>query len=142
MKQDKRKVRKSPSFTLPFILQMALNTALILLAISLCILLGKEVYYFIDLSMHKGIEMDDKILERTLVFFLYFEFLSMIIKYFKEDYHFPLRYFLYIGITAMIRLIIVRHGNPLSTLLYTGAILVLVISYSILNYVARRKAKL
>jgi protein PsiE len=135
------KERKRPSFKIPFILQIALNTSLILLAITLCISLGKEVYYFIQLSLHAGIELDDKILERTLVFFLYFEFVSMIIKYFQEDYHFPLRYFLYIGITAMIRLIIVHHGNPLHTLLYTGAILVLVISYSILNYAAMRKGK-
>ncbi|MBE5100246.1 phosphate-starvation-inducible PsiE family protein, partial [Priestia aryabhattai] len=42
-----------------------------------------------------------------------------------ENYHFPLRYFLYIGITALIRLVIVEHDNPVNTLLHTCAILVL-----------------
>ena len=57
----------------------------------------------------------------------------MIVKYFKEDYHFPLRYFLYIGITAMIRLIIVDHDHPINTLLYALVVLVLVIGYFIMN---------
>ncbi|SCC67642.1 Uncharacterized protein BCZB5J_05956 [Bacillus cereus] len=51
----------------------------------------------------------------------------MIIKYFKSNYHFPLRYFIYIGITALIRLIIVSHEEPMETLLYAGSIFVLVV---------------
>ena len=66
----------------------------------------------------------------------------MIVKYFKEDYHFPLRYFLYIGITALIRLIIVSHDNPLHTLLYATAILVLIVGYYIMNSAKERKEKL
>ncbi|MED1205831.1 phosphate-starvation-inducible protein PsiE [Heyndrickxia acidicola] len=139
MKQQEGKRRKKPNFKIPFILQIALNTALILLAIVLCISLAKEVYFFIHASLYTGILMDDKILDRTLVFFLYFEFLSMIIKYFQENYHFPLRYFLYIGITAMIRLIIVHHVDALNTFMFAGAILVLVISYSILSYISLKK---
>lgn len=57
----------------------------------------------------------------------------MIVKYFRENYHFPLRYFLYIGITAMVRLIIVDHHNPLNTLIYSGVILILIVSYYIIN---------
>jgi len=47
-------------------------------------------------------------IEEILVFFLYFEFVALIVKYFKNNYHFPLRYFIYIGITAIVRLIIVE----------------------------------
>ncbi|MNV72529.1 phosphate-starvation-inducible protein PsiE [compost metagenome] len=57
----------------------------------------------------------------------------MIIKYFEAHYHFPLRYFVYIGITAIIRLIIVDPETPMATLLYSGAILVLVITLYIAN---------
>ena len=57
----------------------------------------------------------------------------MIVKYFKEDYHFPMRYFIYIGITAMVRLIIVDHNQALDTLLYSLVILVLIIGYFIMN---------
>lgn len=69
--------------------------------------------------------------EGILVFFLYFEFVALIVKYFKNNYHFPLRYFIYIGITAIIRLIIVQHDDPYSVLIWAGAILLLVISLAI-----------
>ena len=70
-------------------------------------------------------------IEEILVFFLYFEFVALIVKYFKNNYHFPLRYFIYIGITAIVRLIIVQHDNPYSVLIWSGAILLLVISLAI-----------
>ena len=119
---------------IPTILQITLNIALILLAISLCILMGKELIYFISHSILTSETANNyELLEHILIFFLYFEFVAMIVKYFKENYHFPLRYFLYIGITAMIRLIIVSHENGLQTLLYACAILVLIISYFIIS---------
>lgn len=70
-------------------------------------------------------------IEEILVFFLYFEFVALIVKYFKNNYHFPLRYFIYIGITAIVRLIIVEHDDPKSVLIWSGAILLLVISLAI-----------
>ncbi|KAB7705632.1 phosphate-starvation-inducible protein PsiE [Bacillus aerolatus] len=134
---------KRPNFRITAVLQFILNTALVLLALSLCVLLGKEIIYFIHFSVFdKGIEHHYILLERTLIFFLYFEFIAMIVKYFQENYHFPLRYFLYIGITAMIRLVIVDHDNPVHTLLHTCAILVLIISYYIMNSASVRKQKL
>lgn len=69
----------------------------------------------------------------------HFEFISMIVKYFKENYHFPLRYFLYIGITAVIRLIIVNHDDPINTLIYSLVILTLIISYFIINKTPRER---
>ena len=78
-------------------------------------------------------------LANILIYFLYFEFIAMIIKYFKEDYHFPLRYFLYIGITAMVRLIIVDHDNPVNTLFYSLVILILIIGYFIMNITPREQ---
>lgn len=70
-------------------------------------------------------------IEEILVFFLYFEFVALIVKYFKNNYHFPLRYFIYIGITAIVRLIIVEHNDPKSVLIWSAAILLLVISLAI-----------
>ena len=127
---------------IPIVLQFILNMALILLAISLCSLMGRELIYFIKYSIIASESNTTyELLEHILVFFLYFEFVAMIVKYFKENYHFPLRYFLYIGITAMIRLIIVSHENGIQTLLYACAILVLIISYFIIRYGNRNKEK-
>ncbi|QWU13541.1 protein PsiE [Paenibacillus sophorae] len=118
---------------IPIILQWALNAALVVLAIILVILLGKETIYifgFINDGEHLT-KLD--LLEALLIYFLYFEFIALIIKYFEAHYHFPLRYFVYIGITAMIRLIIVDHESPSDTLIYSGAILVLVVTLYIAN---------
>ncbi|MDT3425587.1 protein PsiE [Paenibacillus forsythiae] len=118
---------------IPIILQWALNAALVVLAIILVILLGKETIYifgFINDGEHLT-KLD--LLEALLIYFLYFEFIALIIKYFEAHYHFPLRYFVYIGITAMIRLIIVDHESPSDTLIYSGAILLLVITLYIAN---------
>jgi protein PsiE len=132
-----------PHFQIPLILQGALNSALVLLAVSLSVLLGKEIFYFIQLSVfNQGIDDHYLLLERILIFFLYFEFIAMIVKYFQENYHFPLRYFLYIGITAMIRVIIVNHDNPADTLLCACTILVLIISYSIMSFTSARRHKI
>ncbi|MBU5266888.1 phosphate-starvation-inducible PsiE family protein [Virgibacillus proomii] len=85
---------------------MVLNVSVIFLAIILSFLLLKELVAFASILLAKGTADYQLFLANILIFFLYFQFVAMIIKYFKENYHFPLRYFLYIGITAMIRLII------------------------------------
>ncbi|WCK56577.1 phosphate-starvation-inducible protein PsiE [Aneurinibacillus sp. Ricciae_BoGa-3] len=121
--------------------QWILNGSLICLGLSLCYLLLDEVYFILHtLLFVKGPDFHT-FLERILVFFMYFEFIALITKYFKDNYHFPLRYFLYIGITAMIRLIIVNHADPRDTLLFSLAILLLVVAYFIISKIKTRQAK-
>lgn len=74
-----------------------------------------------------------KLVEGLVVYFLYFEFIALIVKYFESGFHFPLRYFVYIGITAIVRLIIVDHESPLAVLIYSAAILILVITLWLCN---------
>ncbi|RSK26117.1 phosphate-starvation-inducible protein PsiE [Bacillus sp. HMF5848] len=125
--------------TAPKIFQIILNVSLIILAAILCLLLLKELFAFAIVLLSEGTNDYKEFLARILVFFLYFEFIAMIVKYFKEDYHFPLRYFMYIGITAMVRLIIVDYDNPMDTLLYALVILVLIIGYFIMNKTPRER---
>ncbi|GEB31997.1 MULTISPECIES: phosphate-starvation-inducible protein PsiE [Brevibacillus] len=119
-------------FSIPSLLQLILNISLIVLAVILCVLLVKELIHFGKMMLSADSTLNE-FLEAIIAFFLYFEFIAMIVKYFRENYHFPLRYFLYIGITAMVRLIIVDHHNPLNTLIYSGVILILIVSYYIIN---------
>ncbi|QDQ00749.1 phosphate-starvation-inducible protein PsiE [Lysinibacillus fusiformis] len=119
--------------TVPKTLQLFLNICLVLLALILSFLLIKELIEFLKILIADDGGDYKLFLANILIFFLYFEFITMIIKYFKEDYHFPLRYFIYIGITAMIRLIIVEHDHPLNTFIYSLVILLLIISYFIIN---------
>ncbi|MER2009349.1 MAG: phosphate-starvation-inducible protein PsiE [Psychrobacillus sp.] len=118
---------------IPKALQMFLNLCLVFLAFILAFLLVKELTIFIKVLLTVGPSDYKMFLANILIFFLYFEFITMIVKYFKEDYHFPLRYFLYVGITAMIRLIIVEHDHPIDTLFYSLVILILIVGYFIMN---------
>lgn len=118
---------------IPKVLQMFLNFCLVLLALILSFLLIKELTVFFKILITVGTSDYKLFLANILIFFLYFEFITMIVKYFKEDYHFPLRYFLYVGITAMIRLIIVEHDHPIDTLIYSLVILILIVGYFIMN---------
>ncbi len=74
-----------------------------------------------------------ELVEGLVVYFLYFEFIALIVKYFQSGFHFPLRYFVYIGITAIVRLIIVDHKAPMDVLIYSAAILLLVITLWLCN---------
>lgn len=136
------KKNKGFQFTLhsiPRVFQIVLNTSLVFLGIILSILLVKELVMFSQLLLISDNSNYKTFLESILIFFLYFEFIAMIVKYFEEDYHFPLRYFIYIGITAMTRLVIVDHDNPMSTLLYALVIVILIIGYCIMNLTPRER---
>ena len=135
-------VRVKKNFTsalsiIPKILQVFLNISLISLATILSILLIKELIIFSHILLESGDDDYKLFLDNILIFFLYFEFITMIVKYFKEEYHFPIRYFIYIGITAMVRIIIVDHEQPVNTMLYSLVILILIIGYFILNLTPR-----
>ena len=76
---------------------------------------------------------NNEILGAIVTWFLYFEFLALIAKYYQSGLHFPLRYFIYIGITAIIRLIILYHDDPMHTLLFSLSILVLLVALYLAN---------
>ncbi|EHD20643.1 MULTISPECIES: phosphate-starvation-inducible protein PsiE [Brenneria] len=115
-------------------LQTILNIGLLILATILVIFLGKETYHLAQvLLVTNEKESSYQLIESIVIYFLYFEFIALIVKYFQSGYHFPLRYFVYIGITAIIRLIIVDHKNPIDTLIYAASILLLVITLYLAN---------
>jgi protein PsiE len=117
----------------PIVLQYILNVALICLGIVLSVFLMKEVIQFIQELKLNSEESSYHLIDSIVVFFLYFEFIVMIIKYFQMNFHFPLRYFIYIGITAIVRLIIIDHDSPIDALLYACAIFVLISALFIAN---------
>lgn len=117
-----------------WLLQMLLNIGLIGLACILAVFLGKETIHLANVLLNTGEQTSSYLLiDGIVIYFLYFEFIALIVKYFQSGYHFPLRYFVYIGITAIIRLIIVDHKNPLDTLAYSIAILILVFTLWLAN---------
>ena len=91
------------------ILQTVLNLGLLSLGLILVIFLGKETLHLADVLFSPVQASKYELVEGLVVYFLYFEFIALIVKYFQSGYHFPLRYFIYIGITAIVRLIINRQ---------------------------------
>jgi len=112
------------------VFQFILNSSLIILGIILTILMIRELWNILLLTTTATINVHN-VLQEILVFFLYFAFVSMIVKYFRENYHFPMRYLLYIGITGTLRFIIVDRDKPLDVLILSFVILVLMIAYSL-----------
>jgi protein PsiE len=106
------------------IMQRILNIFLLGLAAILMLFLGRETYHLaLVLFVNNDESSSYMLIEGIVIYFLYF----------ASGYHFPLRYFVYIGITAIIRFIIVDHKSPIDTLLYTAAILVLVVTLYLAN---------
>lgn len=116
------------------IIQRIMNVFLLGLAAILTLFLGRETYHLaLVLFVNNDESSSYLLIEGIVIYFLYFEFIALIVKYFSSGYHFPLRYFIYIGITAIIRLIIVDHKSPYDTLVYACAILVLVVTLFLAN---------
>src|SRR5699024_974373 len=121
-----RQIKKGYNIFMHFLsklLQVVLNLSLVCLAMILSFLLLYEFFILSIILLVDECADYDLYLANILIFFLYFEFIAMIVKYFNEDYHFPLRYFLYIGITAMVRFIIVDHDDVVNTMFYSFVIL-------------------
>ena len=106
------------------------NIALVGVGIALCIALINTLISlgFITWANIQGYSTYSLLIEELITFFLYFEFIALIVKYFKNNFHFPLNFFLYIGITAIVRLLIIDHESAFDNLIWSVAILVLVCS--------------
>ncbi|MCL7709568.1 phosphate-starvation-inducible protein PsiE [Actinobacillus pleuropneumoniae] len=118
--------------------QWTLNISLLVAGLLLSYSLFSEAYSLYELLVSHSEKF--QIVEKIVIFFLYFKFLALIVQYFKYNYHFPLRYFLYIGITAMVRLIIVDHSNAMHTLLFALSILVMIIALYLVHSDRLRKS--
>ncbi|MBF0751377.1 MULTISPECIES: phosphate-starvation-inducible protein PsiE [unclassified Pasteurella] len=130
---EENQLEKLPAFVVN-ILKYVLSTALIALSIVLIIALAKITYSLALMVINPSTVVPYALAEQAVMFFLYFGFIGLIVQYFKSGYHFPLRYFIYAGITAMLRLIIVSHENAVDTLLFAGAILIMVLALCLVLY--------
>ena len=130
---EENQLEKLPKIVIG-ILKVVLSAALIALAIVLVIALAKITYSLALMVINPSSVVPYAVAEEAVMFFLYFGFIGLIVQYFKSGYHFPLRYFIYAGITAMLRLIIVNHESASETILFAGAILIMVIALCLILY--------
>lgn len=114
-------------------MRVFLSGVLFILGAILSVLLLMNTWSLITLIYETHQISSNEILAHIVTWFLYFEFLALVAKYYQSGLHFPLRYFLYIGVTAIIRLIILYHDDPINTLIYSLAILVLLVALYLAN---------
>lgn len=79
------------------------------------------------------INIPTKVLDEIVTFFLFFEFLAMIVAALKHMGHTSLNFLMSLGITALLRSLITAHGEPMQILIHAVAILLLIIGVVILN---------
>lgn len=137
MEKQKQKLREK----LAYYMQTFISVIFIILTTITAIYLINEIYNF---SMQVLIEdLDNKTFIKEVFYLLIIiEVMFIGIKYFSENLHIPKRYFLYIGITTLVKEIFIY---PEKALLYSGSILLLVIASSIIklvNIYSKEKDKL
>jgi len=95
------------------------------------------VRHLIDISTYVMKPMTTKnfsiVMQEVVSFFMLFEFIMMVIRYIQEGHHIPIRYLILICITAILRQLMVLHGEALQTLLLSLSILLLVLVLFVLN---------
>ncbi|MCT8389663.1 phosphate-starvation-inducible E [Leuconostoc holzapfelii] len=123
--------------------EYVLNVLMIVIGVVIFGFLLREIYnlaYLLlsvnDMRAHFG-----QITDATLAVFLFFEFMSLVREYFIKDAHISMESFLYIGVTALIRAILVYHDQTMKTLLLALSIGILVVALTIYRYF-REKGKM
>jgi phosphate starvation-inducible membrane PsiE len=91
---------------------------------------------FFDMAMTGGASIHD-----ILLLFIYLELGAMVGIYFKTQ-HMPTRFLIYIGITALVRMLLddiqLEHGASMDIIYISGAILLLAIANLIIRYGSNR----
>lgn len=116
-----------------------LDLILTVLAILMIIAMVKQLFLLGQYTLHAFTKNSfETIIHASLSFFMYFEFTMMIKKYIDEDRHIPIRYLVYIAITAILRQEMVIHDNAMETLILSIAIFLLVITLIALQLTGER----
>ena len=72
-------------------------------------------------------------IEDILLLFIYLELGAMVGIYFQTN-HMPVRFLLYVGVTALIRMLLITHEPDRGIVLISGAILLLAIATLVFRY--------
>lgn len=107
---------------------------LIFIALIISVQLVRELYDLVSLTFSfKSGQMYYEILENILSFFIFFEFLTLIITSIKNRGHVSLIFLLSLGITSLIRVLLTNHDSFIELLIISVSILLLIIGCILLQ---------
>ncbi len=109
------------------LLQLVSLLAIGLLGLALLYFMGAELWEILQLGAqaHALTNYYD-LLEGIVTFFLFFEFIAMVVNILHNGGHVSVNFLLGLGITALIRGLLAYHAKPLDALLIALAVLALV----------------
>lgn len=98
-----------------------------ILGLTLLYFLFDELWTIVKLGMRPDtIDNYYVLLEGIVTFFLFFEFIAMVVNILHNGGHVSVNFLLGLGITALVRGLLSNHSKPLDTLLIALAVLALV----------------
>lgn len=114
-------------------LQILLIIAISILGIFLVLMLYRELIPLIQKVFASSNISNANILDEVIVFFMFFEFASMVISALVHKGHTSINFLMGLGVTALLRGLISAHGDTTETLVSAISILLLVIGMIIYN---------
>ena len=119
-----------------------LDLALLVLGIVMIGFFVKELWELVTMLMHVDLATDFfGVAERILETFLFFEFVVLTREYFIQD-RISLQNFMYIGITALLRNLLVYHADTIGILIQAAAIAILILVLVVYRWSRRYLADL
>lgn len=119
-----------------------LDLAMLVLGIVMIGFFVKELWELVTMLMHVDLATDFfGEAERILETFLFFEFVVLTREYFIQD-RISLQNFMYIGITALLRNLLVYHADTIGILIQAAAIAILILVLVVYRWSRRYLADL
>ena len=119
-----------------------LDLAMLVLGIVMIGFFMKELWELVTMLMHVDLATDFfGVAERILETFLFFEFVVLTREYFIQD-RISLQNFMYIGITALLRNLLVYHDDTIGILIQAAAIAILILVLVVYRWSRRYLADL
>ena len=119
-----------------------LDLAMLVLGIVMIGFFVKELWELVTMLMHVDLAtVFFGVAERILETFLFFEFVVLTREYFIQD-RISLQNFMYIGITALLRNLLVYHADTIGILIQAAAIAILILVLVVYRWSRRYLADL
>ncbi|MGO2084053.1 phosphate-starvation-inducible PsiE family protein [Vagococcus sp.] len=121
-----------------YVLTKIVDLFLVILSLLIIIYMAQDLFSLRKvIVLPEGKRSIEIVADYILSFFMLFEFIMMILKYIEDSHHIPIKYLIWISMTAILRQLLVVHDNGLQTLMLTISIFVLILVVYIFEVIKR-----
>jgi len=117
-----------------------LDIAMFIIGLLMFGLLAKQIIAVTQLILLPNFtENLSEITDASLMLFLFFEIIVIVKEYYVKDAHLSIETFLFVAITALVRVILLKHENYVETLSLSFSVFILIVT--LVFYRKNRKPK-